>query len=126
MKTRKILVIDDEETILNAVSKTLTNAGFKVLVASSLEEASEIIQNEKLDLIISDVMLPHLGGIELVDRIKEDPDKNHIPVLIMTGMEKDILQMTVSHADAILSKPFTSEQLLTEVRKHIGAKSRVL
>jgi CheY-like chemotaxis protein len=117
MKSSKILIIDDEEFIRDSVSKTLTGAGFETLTANDLEEASKHIQQENLDLIICDVMLPHLGGFELVDRIKDDPDKKHIPIIIMTGMEQDVLKMTVSNANAIIRKPFNSKQLLDEVKK---------
>jgi CheY-like chemotaxis protein len=119
MKSNKILIIDDEEFIRDSVSKTLHGAGFETVTASNLEEASQHIQKENLDLIICDIMLPHVGGFELVDRLKEDPGKKHIPVIIMTGMESDILKMTVSHANSILAKPFNSEQLLEEVKKHV-------
>jgi two-component system alkaline phosphatase synthesis response regulator PhoP len=117
MKTNRILIIDDEEFILDSVSKILEGAGFETITASSLEEASQLIQQKKLDLIICDVMLPHIGGFELVDRMKDDPKKKNIPIILMTGMESDILGMTVSNADAIITKPFNSQQLLDEVKK---------
>ena len=117
MKTNRILIIDDEEFILESVSKILKAAGFETITASSLEEASKIIQNKNLDLIICDVMLQHIGGFELVDRIKDDPLKKHIPIILMTGMENDILSMTISNADAVIKKPFNSQQIIDEVKK---------
>ena len=119
MKSTKILIIDDEEVIRESVSKTLTGAGYKTITASDLHEATQSIQKDKPDLIICDVMLPHLGGFEFVDRLKGDPEKGAIPIIMMTGMDRDILQMTVSNADAIITKPFSSQQILDEVKKHL-------
>ena len=78
MKSNRILIVDDEEFIRDSVSKTLRGAGFETLTAADLEEASLLIQKEDLDLIICDIMLPHIGGFELVDRLKEDPKKKLI------------------------------------------------
>lgn len=119
MKSTKILIIDDEEFIRESVSKTLTGAGYTTFTASDLHEATLSIQRERPDLIICDVMLPHLGGFEFVDRLKNDPDKGGIPVIMMTGMDREILHMTVSPADVIITKPFTSQQILEEVRKQL-------
>jgi DNA-binding response OmpR family regulator len=119
MKSNRILIIDDEEFIRDTVSKTLKGAGFETITANDLEQASKHIQKEKVDLIICDIMLPHLGGFELVDRIKDDPERKNIPVIILTGMENDVLKTTVSRANAIIRKPFNSKQLLEEVKKHM-------
>lgn len=119
MKSKKILVIDDDQTLCEMVSKALINAGHEVVTADNMRDAIEKIDKENLKLIISDVMLPHLGGFELVDQIKSDPSLSKIPVLIMTGMDRDILQMTNSSADAIITKPFSTQQLIDEVEKHL-------
>lgn len=121
MKTNNILVIDDEEFIRESVSKILKGAGFNPITAANLAEASQLIQTEKFDLVICDVMLPHLGGFEIVDRLKDDPERKDIPVIIMTGMENDVLKMTISHANSILTKPFSSQQLLDEIKKQFNA-----
>ena len=119
MKSTKILIIDDEEVIRDSVSKTLSGAGYNTITASDLHEATQKISKDKPDLIICDVMLPHLGGFEFVDRLKSDPEKGAIPIIMMTGMDRDILQMTVSNADAIITKPFSSQQILDEVKKQL-------
>jgi CheY-like chemotaxis protein len=119
MKSAKVLIIDDERVILESVSRTLKKEGYETMTAGSLLEAVELLQNNKFDLIISDVMIPHIGGLELVDRLKTDPKFASTPVIIMTGMDRDILNATLTSADAILTKPFDSEQLLEQVKNQL-------
>src|SRR6188768_2474863 len=116
MKSAKVLIIDDERVILESVSRTLKKEGYETMTAGSLLEAVELSQNNKFDLIISDVMIPHIGGLELVDRLKTDPKFASTPIIIMTGLDRDILDATLTSADAILTKPFDSEQLLEQVK----------
>ena len=119
----KILVIDDEVEILDAIEKILLKEGFKVEKASSLSEGKSKINASDFDLVISDIMLPHWGGFDLVDAIKENPSKPKTPVIIITGMDADILQSTHTFADACLPKPFTRHQLLNVISDVVGKKS---
>lgn len=111
----KILVIDDEQEILDAIEKILLKEGFKVDKASSVSEGKNKINENNYDLVISDIMLPHWGGFDLVDAIKESPDKQKTPVIIITGMDHSILDSTHTFADVCLSKPFSSQQLLDAI-----------
>jgi CheY-like chemotaxis protein len=119
-----ILVIDDEKVICDSVSKTLRDAGYETTTATSLLEAVEKLQAGKFDLIISDVMIPHIGGLELVDKIKTDPRYTGVPIILMTGMDRDILGATVISADAVITKPFESKQLLEQVKNQLEVMSK--
>ncbi len=119
-----ILVIDDEKVIRDSVSKTLEKAGFETQTAGTLLDAVEIIQSKKFDLIICDVMIPHIGGLELVDKLKSDPKYSTTPVLLMTGMDRDILNATLVTADDIITKPFDSSQLLDKVKSLLAVVSK--
>lgn len=121
---QSILIIDDEKVIRDSVSKTLTNAGYETADAGILLEAVEIIQSKKFDLIICDVMIPHIGGLELVDKLKADPQYSGIPIILMTGMDRDILNATTISADAVITKPFDSKQLLEQVKIQLGVLSK--
>jgi len=116
----KILVIDDEVEILDAIEKILIKEGFEVEKASSLAEGKSKINQSQYDLVISDIMLPHWGGFDLVDAIKENPAKQKTPVIIITGMDAGILESTHTFADICLPKPFTRQQLLNAVVSLIG------
>ncbi len=116
----KILVIDDEVDILDAVENILTKEGYEVERASSLAEGKFKISESDYNLVISDIMLPHWGGFDLVDAIKENPAKQKTPVIVITGMDSGILESTHTFADICLSKPFTRQQLLNAVNSLTG------
>jgi DNA-binding response OmpR family regulator len=115
-----VLIVDDEVDIRENISSILKKKGFEPVTAGNLKDAEQLIRTQKWDLIISDIMIPHLGGFELIDLVKEiTPDT---PVLIVTGMEREVLQATFSSADAVLSKPFTSAQLMKKIAALTGDK----
>jgi CheY-like chemotaxis protein len=119
-----ILVIDDEKVIRDSVTKTLNDAGYESTSAGTLLEAVEKIHANKYDLIICDVMIPHIGGLELVDRIKSDPRYAGTPIILMTGMDRDILGATIISADAVITKPFETKQLLAQVKSQLEVVSK--
>lgn len=111
-----VLVIDDEKEIREMVSKTLEKAGYNVTASDNMADAQKLIKSQQWNLVISDIMVPHLGGFELADFIKEN---SNTPVILMTGMDKEVLEATRSSADFILTKPFTSKELIEAIRKEI-------
>jgi len=83
MGEKKILVADDETHILHVVSLKLRNAGFNVLTARDGQEALELAQSELPDLIITDYHMPQLSGLELCQRLKQDPATSGIPAIML-------------------------------------------
>jgi two-component system alkaline phosphatase synthesis response regulator PhoP len=122
MGEKTILVADDETHILHVVSLKLRNAGFHVLTARDGQEALELAQSELPDLIITDYHMPQLSGLELCQRLKQDPATRGIPAIMLTArgyhlephdtQENGILRM--------LSKPFSPRQLLTTVNEMLA------
>ena len=111
----RILVIDDEQEILDAIEKILYKEGYEVEKTMNIADAKIKINESQYDLVISDIMLPHWGGFDLVDAIKENPEYQKTPVIIITGMDTNILESTHTFADLCLTKPFSSRQLLDAV-----------
>lgn len=113
-----ILVVDDEEGILHVTMAMLKKKNHTVLLAKSAEAAKEIVANSAVDLIILDVVLPGLGGMELLMQIRNSHPK--IPVIIMSGKVRTNIQPFKNLAQqfgalCILSKPFTAEELYESV-----------
>src|SRR5712671_5197312 len=79
---KTILVADDESHILHVVSLKLRNAGFRVVTARDGQEALELAQQEHPDLLITDYHMPQLSGLELCQRLKQDPATTHIPAIM--------------------------------------------
>jgi DNA-binding response OmpR family regulator len=119
MSQKTILVIDDEDNISNAIAKALKKEGFGVITASNYKTAVNIIDNSTLDLIISDVMMPYTGGFDIVEYVKENPKLKHLPVILVTGMDKDILYSSSIQANAIVQKPFDIAQLMALVKSNL-------
>src|SRR5213080_1150865 len=120
MDTNKtILVADDESHILHVVSLKLRNAGFIVITARDGQEALELVQQEKPDLIITDYHMPQLSGLELCQRLKRDRATSGIPAIMLTarGYHLDPNDSEQSGILRMLSKPFSPRQLLTTVNE---------
>jgi len=116
---KTILVADDETHILHVVSLKLRNAGFIVITARDGQEALELVQQNKPDLIITDYHMPQLSGLELCQRLKQDPATNGIPAIMLTarGYHLDPVDTEQSGILRMLSKPFSPRQLLATVNE---------
>ena len=114
-----ILVSDDESHILNVVSLKLRNAGFRVLTARDGQEALDMAQQERPDLIITDYHMPQLSGLELCQRLKGDPETAGIPAIMLTarGYHLEPRDTEQSGILRMLSKPFSPRQLLATVNE---------
>ena len=123
MAEKTILVADDETHILHVVSLKLRNAGFNVLTARDGQEALELAQQEQPDLIITDYHMPQLSGLELCQRLKQDPATSGIPAIMLTarGYHLEPHDTQQSGILRMLSKPFSPRQLLTTVNEMLAA-----
>jgi CheY-like chemotaxis protein len=119
MPAKKILVADDESHILHVVSLKLRNAGFEVVTACDGQEALEMAQSERPDLLITDYHMPQLSGLELCQKLKEDPATAKIPAIMLTarGYQLDPKDTEQSGILRMLSKPFSPRQLLSTVNE---------
>jgi DNA-binding response OmpR family regulator len=118
MKTKTILVVDDEDMIVSIISKNLERASYQVITARNHKAAWKIVQETPVDMVISDVMMPYAGGFDLVEMMKDDEKTKQIPVILVTGMDKDILNASLIEADAVIQKPFDMDALLNLVKEH--------
>jgi two-component system alkaline phosphatase synthesis response regulator PhoP len=122
MADKTILVADDETHILHVVSLKHRNAGFNVLTARDGQEALELAQQEHPDLIITDYHMPQLSGLELCQRLKQDPSTRDIPAIMLTarGYHLEPHDTQESGILRMLSKPFSPRQLLTTVNEMLS------
>lgn len=125
MNTKTVLVIDDEEDIATAISRSLKREGYSVIITSDYKTSIKVIANSEIDLIISDVMLPYTGGFDIVEYVKNDDALKNTPVILVTGMDKDILYSSSIKADAVVSKPFDMDRLIALVKVNLKEKELV-
>ncbi len=102
-----VLVIDDEPNILTALSLLLEDEGYQVITARHGLEGLERLRTARPDLIITDYMMPHMTGVELIEEVRAGPEWSHIPILLMSAaLPRDIKPAEV--ADAFLPKALNS------------------
>jgi len=121
---KTILVIDDEELVTKSLAKLLTSAGYNVIVAHSGVEAIQKVREADFDLIISDIRMPGLDGIETIRQIRsylKRANKKKIPEILITGYaDKDKYEIAVSlQISDYLYKPFDRDYLLQVVKRSI-------
>jgi len=120
---KKVLVIDDEPAVREIYNKEFTNSGFKVVVAADGEEGLLKAGEEVPDLILLDVMLPKMSGIDVLKNLKNNHLTKTIPVLLLTnlGEETIIKEGFEIGADGYLLKvSYTPSQVVEECRKFLG------
>ena len=118
----RILVIEDENDLKEALRIRLEREGFKVYFAESAEKGLEIARETKPDLVIMDVVLPGaMDGVEATYRMKHDEILKDTPVVILTvkASEEDKLRGFKDGADAYMSKPFDHEELITTIKSFL-------
>jgi two-component system phosphate regulon response regulator PhoB len=113
----KILVVEDEKQIADMISFKLSNAGHKVVRAPDGEQAMIVANKEMPDLILLDVMMPGLGGVEVLRRLKNDPALRAVPVIMVSakGHERDVLSGLRGGAIDYIVKPFSLKELSARV-----------
>ena len=122
----KLLVVEDNIELLMLMSQLLSTK-YHVETATNGKEAMEIIQKEELDIIISDVMMPVMDGLELTKKIKADPNFQHLPIILLTAktQEEDRAEALQIGADSYVTKPFKLSDLELRINNIVENRQRV-
>ena len=117
MPRERILVVDDEEDLLELVNYNLSKDGYRVRCVATGEEALAEARQSLPDLIVLDLLLPAVDGLEVCRRLKADSRTQHIPVIMLTakGEESDMVAGLELGADDYVTKPFSPRVLLARV-----------
>jgi len=118
MTVQKILVVDDEPDIIELVSYNLKKAGYSVVSASDSEEALSQVRKDRFDLIVLDLMLPGIHGIELCRILRNNEKTAQISIIMLTakGEETDKIRGLETGADDYMTKPFSPKELIARVK----------
>ncbi len=122
----QVLVVEDNEDILELMQRLLNN-DYQVCSATNGKEALVMLEHEKVDLIVSDIMMPEIDGVELCRLVKNNIEYSHIPIILLTAKtdEKDRADAYESGADAFISKPFNLNVLHARIRNLLKSRERV-
>jgi len=119
---KRILVIEDQEDNRTILRDLLASAGFTTLEAVTGEDGVAMAQQELPDLILMDVQLPGIDGLEATRRIKAIPALKAVPLIVVTSyaLSGDDAKALAAGADDYVTKPFSPRALLAKVRQHLG------
>ncbi|MBR08311.1 MAG: two-component system response regulator [Rickettsiales bacterium] len=117
--TRSILVVDDSESIREAIDIALTGAGYQVFKAVDGVDGIKSLRAHEVDLVITDLNMPNMDGIGLVQEIRKDSNNRFLPILILTTESQNIKRMEARKAGATgwIVKPFVKDQLVGVIKK---------
>ncbi len=126
MQGKKILVVDDEAHITGVLSLKLENAGFDVTTASDGEEALELVEQSLPDMVITDLQMPYVSGIELATQLSASERTARIPVLMLTarGYSLSAEDLAATNIKDVLSKPFSPRHVLARVQELLDEASK--
>ena len=120
---KKILIVDDEPDLVRVTTYRLKKMGYDVIVGIDGEQALSLIQSERPDLVLLDLRLPEMDGLEVCKRVKADPELKDIPIILFTASTNSIDENVRSvGADGYLIKPFDQKQLTAQLKKFLGGK----
>jgi len=116
---RTILIVDDSETVRNQVGRALKEAGFAVVGASDGIEGLREAQEGDFALILLDVSMPRMGGMELLDRLRQAPKTRDVPVLVLTTEMQELMIQTAKRMGAAgwIIKPVKMQLLVEAIKK---------
>lgn len=114
----KILIAEDDEMMLKTMEFKLIREGYEVITCSDGKEALEKIVSENPDLIISDIEMPFVSGLDIVNKVKIELQKD-IPIIILSavGLEKTVLKAFELGTDDFITKPFSPNELIVRVKR---------
>jgi CheY-like chemotaxis protein len=119
----KILLVEDEEIIIDLLRKKLEKEGYQMEIARDGEEGLEKMRKERFDLILLDIIMPKMGGFEVMEEMKEDEELKKIPVIVISNsgqpVELDRAQK-LGAKDWLIKTEFDPQEVLEKVKKQIG------
>ncbi|HEX6983024.1 MAG TPA: response regulator transcription factor [Balneolaceae bacterium] len=113
-----ILVVDDEQDLLELIEYNLQKEGFEVLTAEDGEEGIEVARKHNPSLVLLDIMMPKMDGLEVVEHMRQDEKLGHIPIIFLTarGDEKTEIQGLDKGGDDYITKPISTKKLISRIK----------
>ena len=112
--SRKILIVDDSKLVIEILKSTLLDAGYNVCSAENGKDALALVGDKHYDLLMSDLNMPEMDGIEFISEVRKMPGRRFLPIVILSGDEKSsrFSECAEAGASGYLQKPFDKDQVL--------------
>lgn len=124
MEKKKIFIVDDDATVLNSLKELLVLSGFEVGTTQNPQQAFKEIKDFGPALILLDLLMPHVGGLEICEMLNNDRQTRDIPVIVVSALvkEADIKKAYQLGIVGYITKPYDFQNLLHEITKAIASK----
>lgn len=113
----KILVAEDDRMLMKSIAFKLEKEGYEVITASDGRQAVELVEKENPNLVVSDIMMPYLNGLEVIPYVKANSENTAIIMLTSIGLEDTVVKAFELGADDFMTKPFNLGELLIRIRR---------
>lgn len=115
------MVIEDDADLMRLLTHSLRATGFEVVCAYGGEDALRKIKRQRPDLILTDLAMPKMSGVEVIEHVKGDPETRSIPCIAVTAYTWDLIARTAKEVgcDGFISKPFNAVRLRQEIAKYV-------
>jgi len=120
---KKILLIEDEQIIVDLLQRKLTEEGYNIVLAKNGEEGIKVMKAEKPDLILLDIVMPKMGGLEVMEEMQKNPDLKRIPVIIVSNSGQPIeldRAKKLGAKDWLVKTEFDPQEVIEKVVNQIG------
>lgn len=120
--TKRLLLAEDEEVLRMLVVDTLEDEGYEIDEACDGEEAYELIEQNDYDLVIIDYMMPRMTGLEVIEKVRQHPEKKDTKILMLSAKSQKVDQdrVLLAGADHFISKPFSPLYLVEKIGEILG------
>ena len=116
---RRVLIVEDEDRLREALHEVLRSAGYEAISAEDGLDALDWLSRLPVDLIVTDLLMPSMGGHELIKRVRQSKEWGGIPILLLSGYA-DLAPYRDLPADSIQLKPFRLDEFLDRIKEMIG------
>ncbi len=122
MRMKKILVVDDSKVITDLIKLMLGKSGYECVAANTSKECVQLLQREKFDLVLLDIAMPNVSGLDILDGIKNDERQKGTKVVLFTASaptETELEGYMARGAAGLIRKPVKKESLIAQVEKYL-------
>ncbi len=123
-RRKHVLLAEDDRALRRFLEVVLDRAGYRVISAADGLEAMKLVMTMKVDLVVTDALMPNISGHEFCRFLRNSPTLTHLPVILLSALERTETSLDAEQADAFLSKPVSGERLIECIEELLSRKNK--